>query len=75
MFTDDHAKLALHAAARAAGTDGSHVLEIARQRRASGFATWFASLFAVHLKGENNDYSQATARVGRHDPDLVGRGR
>jgi hypothetical protein len=72
MFTDDHAMLALQCAARAAGTDSAHVLEVARQRRTRRFAAWIASLFAAHSKGEDNAYSQATARMGRHDKDHAG---
>jgi hypothetical protein len=73
MFIDDHAMAELRAAAKVVGTDSAHVLEVARHRRARGFAAWIASLFAAHSKGEDNGYGQATARVGRYDPELARR--
>jgi hypothetical protein len=75
VYIDDHPSPALRAAARAAGMDSAYLLEIARQRRAEGFAAWIASLFTTHRKGDDNGYSQATAPLGRRDPDYAGGGR
>lgn len=74
LFTDDHAAPALRAAARAAGMDSAHLLDIARQQRAEAFAAWIASLFATHQKGENDGYAKTTARLGHHNPNLAGGG-
>jgi hypothetical protein len=74
MFTDNHIAPTLRAAARAAGTDSAHLLDIARQRRAKGFADWIASLFATHEKGEDDGYAKAAARLGHHYPDFADRG-